>query len=185
MRHFMKLLISGGPGSGCTSSALKVGEILGLPVFDSDVFFHKPTDPPFQEQYSPDERRSLLVAALSDQSDWIVSGSIATWGMPDLNFTHGVLLNIPGGVRLRRLEARQRKQFGGRIDVGGDLFEEHSAFLKWAAKYETRDDGGRCLKTEQQFIANHCEKWVCVEEVLGFEGVVEAIIDFAGIGKIG
>ena len=53
----MRVLISGGPGAGCTSTAKLIGAELGMQVFDSDTFFHKPTDPPFQEQYAPDERR--------------------------------------------------------------------------------------------------------------------------------
>ena len=77
-RTIIRLLISGGPGSGCTSTAKAVGERLGVPVLDSDSYFHKPTDPPFQEQYTLEERRSMLGAVLGAQANWILGGSVAT-----------------------------------------------------------------------------------------------------------
>jgi len=105
----IRLLISGGPGSGCTSTARALGGRLGVVVFDSDSYFHKPTEPPFQEQYTPEERRERLSTALSAQAGWILSGSVATWEVPQLQPTHGVFLNIPKEVRMSRLAARQRQ----------------------------------------------------------------------------
>src|SRR4051794_17869590 len=102
----IRLLISGGPGSGCTSTALAVGERLGVPVVDSDSYFHKPTDPPFQKQYTPEERRSMLGSELGVQANWILSGSVATWGLDTLEPTHGVFLEVPREVRLGRLLQR-------------------------------------------------------------------------------
>jgi adenylate kinase family enzyme len=132
----MRILISGGPGAGCTSTANLLGAELGLPVFDSDAFFHKPTDPPFQEQYAPDERRQLIAAALDATSEWILSGSIATWSV-DLPTAHfGVFLDPPKDERLRRLDLRERERFGSRIDLGGDLHSENTNFMEWAAGYE-------------------------------------------------
>ena len=98
----MRVLISGGPGSGCTSTAKILGEKLGTLVFDSDTFFFKPTNPPYQEQYSPEERGQLLSAALRQSEDWIISGSIATWelDLPIIDF--GVFLDTPKVERLRR-----------------------------------------------------------------------------------
>ena len=117
----MRLLISGGPGSGCTSAAEVLGKSLGILVFDSDSYFHKPSDPPFQEQYSAEDRKTLLESALSEESSWIVSGSVATWGLSPFVPTHGVFLDIPTGIRLARLVERQRARFGERINPGGAL----------------------------------------------------------------
>ena len=112
----MRILISGGPGSGCTSTAKLIGAVLGLPVFDCYAYFHKPTDPPFQEQYPPDERRQLIAGDLDATSDWILSGSIAIWHV-DLPIVHfGVFLDTPKEERLRRLRLRECERFGSRID---------------------------------------------------------------------
>lgn len=174
----MRILISGGPGSGCTSTASAVGAALDLPVFDSDSFFHKPTDPPFQQQYSSDERRDLLKSALSDKDAWILSGSIATWGLSDFASTHGVFLEIPCGERLKRLGERQRTQFGSRIEPGGDMAEEHRSFLEWADGYESRTGAGRNLTTDRAFMESRCDCFMSITEVTPFQEVVTRVIEF-------
>ncbi len=174
----MRILISGGPGSGCTSTASAIGAALDLPVFDSDLFFHKPTDPPFQQQYSVDERRDLLKSALTGEETWILSGSIATWGLSDFTPTHGVFLGIPNGERLTRLEQRQRAKFGSRIDPAGDMTEEHSSFLEWAAGYESRVDAGRNLVTDRSFLESRCDRFMIINAVAPFQQLIDNVIEF-------
>lgn len=148
-----RLLISGGPGSGCTTTAEVVGQWLGVPVLDSDSYFHKPSDPPFQIQYSPDERRTLVETVASAHPQWVLSGSVATWGVKELAPTHAVFLHVPKEVRLERLLRRQMTRFGARIGPGGDMQEEHALFMEWAAGYEERTDRGRNLATDRGFLA--------------------------------
>lgn len=174
----MRILISGGPGSGCTSTAAAVGAALDLPVFDSDSFFHKSTEPPFQQQYSLEERRDLVRTALSEKEKWILSGSIATWALPDFDPTHGVFLEIPREERMKRLEQRQRNQFGPRIDPGGDLAKEHVSFLEWADGYESRTEIGRNLATDRTFLESRCDHFMIVNENTPFQKLVARVIKF-------
>lgn len=174
----MRLLISGGPGSGCTSTASAVGATLHLPVFDSDSFFHKPTDPPFQQQYPPDERRGLLRSALATEDTWILSGSIATWGLSNFTATHGVFLETPGDERLTRLEHRQRAKFGSRINREGDMAEEHRSFLAWAAAYVSRTGPGRNLTTDRAFLETRCHRFITIRDVAPFQEVVARVLEF-------
>lgn len=181
----IRLLISGGPGSGCTTAAKALGERLGIPVVGSDTYFHKPTDPPFQEQYTLEERRALLRPVLAPESSWILSGSVATWGLHALVPTHGVFLNTPTAIRLQRLLDRQRAQFGSRIDPGGDLQEEHDAFLEWAAGYEERAGTGRNLATDRAFVESPSARFVELdgEEVL--DEIVARMEKFVATGGLG
>ena len=174
----MHLLISGGPGSGCTSTAKLIGTELGLSVFDTDTFFHKPTDPPFQEQYSPEERRMLLSATLEASSDWILSGSIATWdlNLPTVNF--GAFLDTPKAERLRRLELRERERFGSRIDVGGDLHTENENFMVWASAYEDRSGIGRNKNTDRDFLIQNCDYCIEIGLSQSLDEVASEILDF-------
>ncbi len=174
----IRLLISGGPGSGCTSTATAIGERLGVPVFDSDSYFHKPTDPPFQERYTPEERRIRLGAVLAAESSWILGGSIATWGLDSLCPTHGVFLDIPRRVRLDRLMNRQRTRFGSRIDPGGDMQEEHESFLRWAAEYDDRRGPGRNCTTDRAFMETCCDHSFSFTDVEPMDGIVSRILEF-------
>jgi adenylate kinase family enzyme len=174
----LRVLLSGGPGSGCTSTARALSQHLRLPMFDSDSYFHKPTNPPFQEQYTPAERRNLLSAALSAAPGWILSGSVATWGIDPLQPTHAIFLNTPREVRLERLLQRQRNQFGTRIDPGGDMHEEHESFMQWAAGYEDRTGAGRNQMTDRAFLKAHCDKFLELPGDEGMEVVVARIVGF-------
>lgn len=174
----MRVLISGGPGSGCTSTALAVGKKLDIPVFDSDCYFHKPTDPPFQEQYSSEERRRLLGSDLNMQTSWILSGSVSTWGLTELAPTHAVFLRIPTGERLARLKWRQKQQFGSRIDPGGDMEEEHESFMEWAAQYEIRTGHGRNFITDLTFLETSGVQFVGFSEIESLEQMVARVLGF-------
>lgn len=176
--EMMRLLISGGPGSGCTSTAGRVSREMGIPLFDSDSFFHKPGDPPFQEQYSPEERRQRLGSALSKESTWIVSGSVATWGLSLFKPTHGVWLNVPKRVRLQRLVKRQRNQFGPGIEIGGDMHDEHEAFIDWAAAYEERSGTGRNLETDRGFLLAQCGRFMSIDQIADIDTIAEEVINF-------
>ena len=174
----MRILISGGPGSGCTSTAELIAAKLGLPVFDTDTFFHKPTDPPFQEQYSPDERRQLIATALGGTTDWILSGSISTWDV-DLPIIHiGAFLDTPKEERLRRLEQRERGRFGSRIDVGGDLHTENMDFMAWASEYEDRSGRGRNRDTDRAFVMQQCEYFIEISRPQSLDEITSEICGF-------
>lgn len=174
----MRVLISGGPGSGCTSTAKLVGAELGLPVFDSDTFFHKPTNPPFQEQYSPDERRRLLSEALEASPNWILSGSIATWGLDLPAFHFGIFLDPAKEERLQRLRIRERERFGSRIDTGGDLHPENVDFMEWASGYEDRSGSGRNRCTDRNYLVQHCDNSLQVSHSRGLDLVTKEVLEF-------
>ena len=174
----MRLLISGGLGSGCTSTARSLGVQLNLPVFDSDMYFHKPTDPPFQQQYTPEERRTILEAALGAQSSWILSGSVALWQVRSFEPTHGVFLQIPRQTRLERLALRQESQFGSRILAGGDLQAEHQSFMNWAVGYENRTEEGRNLVTDRTFLESRRKKHLVLTEAESMDRVISRIVHF-------
>ncbi len=174
----IRLLISGGPGAGCTSTAKVISQLLEIPMFDSDAFFHKPSEPPFQEPHSPDERRTLLVSALAKETNWIISGSIATWELPSFRATHGVLLDVPQRARLERLITRQRHRFGNRIDAGGDMHDEHESFMEWAAAYAERTGSGRNLATHRTFLLSHCDNFMSFDQVTTLDVVVQDLVAF-------
>ncbi|MCB1210680.1 MAG: hypothetical protein KDK97_15220 [Verrucomicrobiales bacterium] len=174
----MRAIITGGPGAGCTSTAARVAAMLGVLHFDSDAYFHKPTDPPYQEPYSPEERRARIARDLQAQDSWILSGSVATWGLADLGLTHGVVLDVGGPVRLARLAQRERARFAGRIEVGGDMREEHESFMAWAEGYEARNDWGRNLPTDLAFVRAECPLVSVIREQLEFEETCEVVRRF-------
>lgn len=174
----MRALITGGPGSGCSSTASRIAEILGVWHFDSDAYFHKPTDPPYQEPRSAEERRELAERDLEPCPSWILSGSVATWGMKDLRLSHGIVLDVGGAVRLKRLAVRERVRFGERIEAGGDMREEHEGFMEWAKAYEARTGPGRNLETDVKYVNSRCRTGWVVREDMSLDETCELVRRF-------
>ncbi|MDG1204678.1 MAG: hypothetical protein P8N51_04840, partial [Pseudomonadales bacterium] len=166
------------PGSGATTTAEALARRLGVACFDSDDFFHKPSDPPFVEQYSKDERNQRIIDVVQSHDAWILSGSVCSWELSDLNFTHAVLLNVGASLRLNRLMPRERQRFGDRIDPGGDMHEENTGFMKWAASYETGELAGRSLPTERGFIDKYCAALLEIKEERPVDDLVDVIAEF-------
>ncbi|MBL4681131.1 MAG: adenylate kinase [Pseudomonadales bacterium] len=174
----IQLLITGGPGSGASTTGRMISKVLEIPCFDSDDYFHRPTDPPYQEQYSKEERRLLLHEKISSSGSWILSGSISAWGITDIVFSHAVLLNIDTPIRIQRLKLRELERFGSRICEGGDLYDEHIGFLGWASCYETGELEGRSLPMERNFIKSNCTHLLEIERELSLEVLTKSIMVF-------
>lgn len=135
-----RIHILGASGSGTTSLGEALARRLACPHFDADDFFWEKTDPPFTRQRSVEERRRLLETTLSKAPSWVLSGSVTGWGnFLKPAFSHVIFLHLPREPRLSRLMARERERFGERLFPGGDMEQQHLAFMAWAARY---DDGG-------------------------------------------
>jgi len=133
--------IFGASGSGTTTLGRALAADLGLVHMDTDDYFWLPTDPKFTTKRPIDKRLALMQADI-DAADKgvVISGSLTGWG--DLlipRFTCAIRLDTPTEVRLERLRGREYAHFGERIREGGDMYENHLAFLDWAAQYDTGD----------------------------------------------
>jgi adenylate kinase family enzyme len=150
----LKINFLGASGTGKSTLAKAVATNLGCPHFDSDDYFHFPTDPPFQKQRSPEERKALLEADLNKFSSWTLSGGAAVWEPPPkLDFSLVVFLYLEPRLRLERLRARELKLYGARILSGGDMEMDHTDFMEWTAGYDSgAAEGTNTLPEHERFL---------------------------------
>ena len=135
----MKINIIGASGTGKTTLAKALATRFQCVHFDSDDYYHYPTDPPFQKQRSPEDRLNLLMSDLSKHQSWVLSGGAGVWDpAPSVNYSLVVFLYLPPSIRLERLRNRELQLYGTRIQIGGDMEADHKEFMKWTAGY---DDG--------------------------------------------
>jgi adenylate kinase family enzyme len=134
-----RIHIFGASGSGTTFLAAAIAGKHGHRRLDTDDFFWAPTDPPYREKRSRDQRLALLRQALPGSGPWVLSGSLCGWGDPLIpEFDLVVFLVVPTPVRLARLRAREAARYGHRaIAAGGELHGAHVEFLEWAGRYDT------------------------------------------------
>lgn len=132
-----RVAVLGASGTGKSTLASALAERLGVPAFDADDYYHLPTDPPYQRQRAPEERRALLERDLSQQPGWVLSGGALLWQPPPrIAPTLLVFLHVPDEARIARLVRRERARFGARLDPGGDMEATHREFLEWTRGYE-------------------------------------------------
>lgn len=132
--------IYGASGSGTSTLGRAIGETLGFTWLDSDNYFWLPTNPPYTAKRGIAERLNAMNRDIDAAENVVLSGSLTDWGdalMP--RFTLAVRVETDTPTRLARIREREYRKFGERILPGGDMYETHMNFLKWAADY---DDGG-------------------------------------------
>jgi adenylate kinase family enzyme len=142
-----RIHIFGASGSGTTTLAKAICAKTGFAHLDSDSYLWAPTDPPFTTKRTPEERLALLRRDIDLTEHVVLSGSMVGWGDPLIpEFTLAVRLLTPSDVRMARLEKREYERFGSRIGPGGDMHEQHLAFLQWAAAYDTAGPEQRSIQ---------------------------------------
>lgn len=66
--------------------------------------------------------------------------SLVDWGDELIPLSTLVIrLKTATDIRIERLKRREYEHFGSRIEIGGDMFEDHQEFLAWAAAYDHGD----------------------------------------------
>ncbi|MEZ0368412.1 MAG: AAA family ATPase [Candidatus Sericytochromatia bacterium] len=169
--------IIGASGTGKTTLATGLAKTLACPHFDSDDYFHLPTEPPFQAQRSPDDRLRMLVSDLGPYTDWVFSGSVIGWGShPRLSFSLIVFLYLEPEIRLDRLRQREQTRFGKRLAPGGDMHQDHLDFMEWTADY----DSGRAAINNIKLHSDWLDRQSCtvlrLSEPLSTEAQIEGIL---------
>ena len=130
--------IYGASGSGTSTLGRKICEELGYFFMDTDDYFWMPTDPMFTTKRPVEERLEMMKKDIAEHDNVVISGSLVDWGDELIpQFTLAIRLFTDTNVRLERLHAREGRKFGARIEEGGDMYEEHLAFLEWASQYDT------------------------------------------------
>lgn len=159
----MKIHILGPSGSGTSTLGKLLAERLDLPFFDSDDFFWEETEVPYSEIRPVEKRKALIDRTMDTHDSWIISGASDGWGDRLLKTSDLIiLLYTDREERIERLKRREENIFGNRILPGGDMHENHAAFIEWAGKYDT---GGMEVRSRARL-----ENWVskAVGKVLYF-----------------
>ncbi len=136
--------ILGASGAGTTTLGKAICEKFNYSHLDADDYFWLPTDPAYTTKRALFQRQKLLGEAIASQGRCVISGSLCGWGdmfMPKFGLV--ILVETPTEIRLERLKLREYNHFGHRILPGGDMYENHTAFLAWAAKYDTAGEEQR------------------------------------------
>lgn len=154
MKPAPRINVIGASGTGKSTLAKALSVHLRAPLFESDDYFHLPSDPPYQKQRPLEERLRLIKRDLGGDSSWVLSGCVAGWGEdPGITYSLVVFLYLPPPLRRERLRARERARFGARILPNGDMHSTHEEFMGWTAGYDSgASGGGNTLPAHRAFL---------------------------------
>ena len=148
----MKLLIFGASGSGTTTLGRELGEAIHCIHLDSDDYYWKQTEPPYQEKNPFTERVRHLTTDVEKHQNVIVSGSLVSWGPYwHTAFDLAVFLYLPPLIRMARLEQRESERNKDRPKT---LLTESitKEFMDYVRQYDDPDFTGRSLVIHKQWI---------------------------------
>ena len=129
----MIIHIYGAAGSGTSTLGRKICKELGYKFMDTDDYFWLPTNPQYTVKREKSERIRLMRKEMETAENVVISGSLVDWGdelIPFFDLAIRVVTDT--NLRMERLKKRERKKFGDRIMPGGDMYEHHLDFMKWA-----------------------------------------------------
>lgn len=138
--------IFGASGSGTTTLGKKICEELGYTLMDTDDYFWIPTEPPFTIKRPKKERVELMKNDINKLENVVISGSLTDWGDELIPyFTLAIRIEMKQSIRIERLLKREKERYGSRIELGGDMYQQHIDFIEWAKSY---DNGGIDIRSK-------------------------------------
>jgi adenylate kinase family enzyme len=145
----------GASGAGVTSLGRAVADALAIPHHDTDDYFWQPTTPPYRDKREIAERLRLMREMFLPRADWVLSGSLESWGDAIIaSFDLVVFVTTPWKIRLQRLRAREAAHFGAdAVGFGGWRHQETEDFIEWASHYDAGDREGRSLTKHREWVA--------------------------------
>ncbi|WP_339472053.1 ATP-binding protein [Pseudomonas sp. EL_65y_Pfl1_R83] len=172
----MRIYITGASCAGVTTLGQNLATRLDVRQVDVDDYYWMPTDPPFTTKRPPADRVSLMQQALG-KDDWVLSGSCMGWGdalIADAELI--VFVVTPTPVRLERLAAREKENFGGRIAPGGDMYQIHEAFREWASQYDDPNFSGRNRAWHEAWLSRQVASVLRVDGMSSAERMAEDVV---------
>lgn len=88
------------------------------------------------------------------QRKWVLSGTLLRWNDAFIPlFEFAVFLHPPQAVRLARLEARESRRYGDKIEPGGVQHLSHQTFMALARGYESGEAPVNNLAYARQWLS--------------------------------
>lgn len=150
----MKIHVMGASCAGSTTLGTALARELGYPLFDSDKYFWETSEQPFTVRRDSELRNAMITHDISGQENWILSGSLVSWGPAWLRmFDLVIFLYIPHHIRMQRLEARELERYGDRIFTDPEYIVKYQTFRQWASGYDDNITNGRTLQVHQTWLS--------------------------------
>lgn len=176
-KEMTRVFILGASGTGTSTLGSAVAADLSVPHLDVDHFYWLPTNPPFTSPRPVADRVAMLGSEIKSRDAWVLEGSLLKWGdcfIPLFDLV--VFLTVEPSIRMERLRLREQARYGARIHSGGDMEEHSSAFLAWAAAYDTAGAEQRSLAGHEDWLSKITAPTLRLDGAESLEQLREAVV---------
>lgn len=129
----MKIEIFGAAGSGKTTLSKSWAKKYGWTHLESEDYLWQKTDPPYQKQFSLEEKLTSLAFDFHKYENIVLCGCVEGWGSKwETAFDLVVFLEIPHDIRMKRLIKREKEEYGELLKTHDWVISNHKEFMEWA-----------------------------------------------------
>lgn len=147
--------ILGAAGSGTSTLGKIIAEEYGYQWLDVDEYYWEKSEIPFTVARPETLRVKLIEKDIKKHEKVVISGSVCNWGNELIKYFDLVIkVDTPTSIRIERLKKREQERFGKRVLEGGDMYQNHQAFLNWASLYDDGDIDVRSNKLQLKWLEN-------------------------------
>lgn len=172
-----RFCITGASGCGVTTLGRALAARLGASHIDTDDHYWVETDPPYREKRDVAARLSRIAAEQARSGRWVLSGTLEGWAEDAIAEAELIVfLDVPTGIRLERLRAREQARFGDALLPGGAMHDIHREFIAWAAHYEDGTQPGRSRPRHERWLAAVAKPVLRLDGTRPVENLVGAVI---------
>jgi adenylate kinase family enzyme len=126
------IVVFGANGCGKTTLGCELSRKLNIKHLDVEDYYFEESEIPYSKPRSKDTVIELMLADIEKCDSFVLSAVTGDYGDKISSmYKLGVFLTVPSDTRLERVERRSLGQYGERVLVGGDMYEQEQEFLKF------------------------------------------------------
>lgn len=126
------IVVFGANGCGKTTLGRELAHKLNVKHLDVENYYFEESEIPYSKPRSKDTVIELMLVDIEKCDLFVLSAVTGDYGDKISSmYKLGVFLSVPADIRLERVECRSLEQYGERVLVGGDMYEQEQEFLEF------------------------------------------------------
>ena len=128
------IIVFGVNGSGKTTLGSELAHILNYKHMDIEDYHFEKSEIPYTVERSREDCLNLMLADIEKYRSFVITAVTGDFGntIPQL-YELAIHISAPIELRLQRIEQRGYEQYGERVLIGGDMYEQRQKFINFVA----------------------------------------------------
>lgn len=126
------IIVFGANGSGKTTLGRELVHALNIKLMDAEDYYFKESEIPYTKPRKKTEAIKLMLDDIEKYGSFVISAVTGDFGEEITSmYRLAVFLTAPLDVRIERIKHRGEKQYGKRVLIGGDMYEQEQSFIEF------------------------------------------------------